>query len=102
MDVLLRDKQDMSEPQSIGQGADNDSGSGYINVQAAINIAREYTPSAPNENVSPDNGIPMDNDPQDPSVMNGVVTVGSNSAPSILILLVWFYLRKLRKPQSIQ
>jgi len=100
IDVLLRDKQDMSEPNIIGTGTDNDSGSGYIDAQAAIRIAREFTPSPPNENTSPNDDVPISDDLKGDSTMNGVVTVGSNSVPGVFILLVWIYQLRLRKPHS--
>jgi len=93
VDVLLRDKQDMSEPDKIDIGADSDSGSGFIDAQAAIDIARGFTPSAPNENTPPGDAAQMVDDPLDSTIQNGVVTVGSNGVLGVLALLVWCLLQ---------
>jgi len=101
IDVLLRDKQDMSQPDDIGVGPDNDSGSGYIDAQAAIDIAREFTPSAAIENTTPIDEMPMSDDPQGSTIQDGVVTVGSNSGLSVLILIIWCcLLAECRKRQG--
>ena len=90
VDVVLRDKQDMSEPIDIGVGTDSDSGSGYIDALAAIDIAREFTPSDPI--TLPVDDAPIEDDSQDSGTQNGLVTVGGSSVLSVLTLLVWCYL----------
>jgi len=90
VDVLFRDKQNMSETIDLGAGVDSDSGSGFVDVQAAVNYARSFSPTPPNENVVPFESAPLTHEQSETTTDYYVITgAGSNDVVFIFLVFVW-------------
>lgn len=94
VDVVLRDKQDLSVPDNIGQGIDKDSGSGYIDAQTAVNFAKKYVATKPIESTPTPDHMTSGDETQDSATPYGTVTVGGISV-FVLLMLCYQLLLKM-------
>ncbi|MBX2838314.1 MAG: S8 family serine peptidase [Gammaproteobacteria bacterium] len=91
IDVLLRDEQAMSQPQSIGTGVDDDSGSGFVDASAAIKFARNHVPTRPDDTIEPGTINQISDDEQALSEQSFVFTGTGNIDIYTLVLIICFF-----------